>query len=83
MLIFPLYVYSVCNFSYQFVCLLAKKYEFNMDSTWSLTEVCWTICSRPPYADMCQYNQHAEQSSDDFVNPLPASYIAIVYQVIS
>ena len=32
---------------------------------------------------MCEYNQHVEQSSDDFVSPLPARYIAIVYQVIT
>ena len=54
-----------------------------MDSTLNITEVCLQIYSKPPCANMCEYNQHAEQSSDDFVSPLPARYIAIVYQVIS
>ena len=32
---------------------------------------------------MCEYKQHAHQSTEDFVCPLSARYIAIVYQVIS
>ena len=49
----------------------------------NITEVCLLIYSKPPCANMSEYNQHAEQFSGDFVNPLPARYIAIVYQVIS
>ena len=77
---FSLYVYS---FSNHFVYFPTNNNELNMDSTLNITEVCLPIYSKPPCANMCEYNQHAEQSSDDFVSVLPAHYIAIVYQVIS
>ena len=54
-----------------------------MDSTLNIKEVCLPIYTKPPCANMCEYNQHAEQSSDDFASPLPAHYIVIVYQVNS
>ena len=80
---FLLYVYSFCIFSNHFVYFPTSNYELNTDSTLNITEVCLPIYSRPPCANMCEYNRHAEQSSDDFVSPLPACYSAIVYQVIS
>ena len=34
---------------------------------------------------MCEYNQHAEQSSDDFVSPLPGArptkHISIEFEI--
>ena len=82
-LFFSLYVFILHSFSNHFVCFPTNNYESNLDSTLNITEVCLPIYSKPPWANMCEYNQHAEQSSDDFVSPLPARYIAIVYQVIS
>ena len=80
---FSLHVYSFCIYSNHFVCFPTNNYDLNMDNTLNITEVCLPINSKPPCANMCEYNQHAEQSFDDFVSPLPARYIAIVYQVIS
>ena len=82
-LFFPLCVFILYSFSNYFVCFPTNNYELNLDSTLNITEVCLPICSKPPCANMCEYNQHAEQSSDDFVSPLPARYIANVYLVIS
>ena len=49
---------------------LGQHFEYNRNML--------PIYSKTP----CACNQHAEQSCDDFVSPLPARYIAIVYQVI-
>ena len=82
-LFFPLCVFILYSFSNNFVCFPTNNCELNLDSPLNITEVYLPICSKPPCADMCEYDQHAEQSSDDFVSPLPARYIANVYQVIS
>ena len=81
--IFPLCVLILYSFSNHFVCFPTNNYELNLDSTLNITEVCLPIYSKPPCANMCEYNQHAEQSSDDFVSLLRARYIAINDQVIS
>ena len=81
-LFFPLCVFILYSFSHHFVYFPTTIYELNLDSTLNRTDVCLPIYSRP-CANMCEYNQHVEKSSDDFVSPLPARYIAIVYQVIS
>ena len=80
---FPLCLFILYYFSNHFVCFSTNNYDLNLDSTLNITELCLSIYSNPPYANMCEYNQHAEQSSDDFVSPLPARYIAIAYWVIS
>ena len=81
-LFFPLCVLILYSFSNHFVCFPTNNYELNLDSTLNITDVCLPIHGKPPCANMCEYNQNAEQSSDVFVSPLPARYIAIIYQVI-
>ena len=75
MFIFCLYGYSLCIFfSNHFICFPTNNYELNLDSPLNITEVCLPIYSNPPCANMCECNHHAEQSSDEFVSPLPARY---------
>ena len=80
MFIFPSMCIHLNSFSNHFVCFPTNNCKLNLDSTLNITEVCLPICSKPPCANMCEYNQHAEQYSDDFVNPIPARYIANVNQ---
>ena len=66
MFIFPLYVYYfLYYFSYHFVYFPTNHYELNFDINLNIAEVCFPIYSKPPCTNMCEYNQHAEQSCDD------------------